>query len=342
MKVCDFFKNRAVYGEDREVGVEVELSGSRLPNHVDGWRVEVDGSVPDGLEYVMEEPRSLAGTRASLAILKKGLIDSKAKVKDSVKAGVHIHVNLQHDKLIDVFKVYTLYYLFEDCIVRWCGESRVGNLFCLRASDALDIVQGLSEFARTLNKDIISNDDFRYTALNPESLHKYGTLEFRAMRGTDNIDDIYDITKLLVRLKRRAVEFNTPSQILTYFSEVGCKAMYDEVFGEFGSKFWYDGLEGDVMGCLENAQQVGFCCDWGEFEHRFHKKSDYNNPFAKAVINKENTYRSIGGLFGKATVHPPFDMAKADALMEEFAGFRHKAVFDNNKPHIIRAGEVGN
>src|SRR3546814_4763102 len=92
--------------------------------------------------------------------------------------------------LIRLCSFFALYFLVEELLTAWCGEHRVGNLFCLRAKDAPAIV---SEIKKTLqNEKIYFHDGMHYAGLNAGALTKFGSVEIRSLRGVNDKQIIED------------------------------------------------------------------------------------------------------------------------------------------------------
>ncbi len=87
-------------------------------------------------QWSMRRPVEPAEAYKALATLSHSFQENGSQIEDSGRAGVHVHVNCQELNIIQLYNFITLYLIFEDSLVKWCGPDRVGNLFCLRAKDA--------------------------------------------------------------------------------------------------------------------------------------------------------------------------------------------------------------
>lgn len=208
-----------------EYGVEIEVEGRRLPIDLDPsiWRIERDGSLrgSEAWEYVMPVPLSLKGVRKSLDYLKLNYKHNNSRIDDSIRAGVHVHMNVQSWTIKQLCSFVMCYYLLEDILVDWCGPNRSGNLFCLRTKDAESVMFALVKAIETRNLRHISGDNIRYSSLNFCSLFKYGSLEFRSMRGTGDLDLIHEWVVILDDLKKGALSFTDPLEVITSMSGQG-------------------------------------------------------------------------------------------------------------------------
>ena len=75
------------------VGLEFEIEGVNIPNNVQGWRVENDGSLRgESHEYVLPEPCHINELDDKIKLIRKAF--DKSKVYNSGYAGTHVHINV--------------------------------------------------------------------------------------------------------------------------------------------------------------------------------------------------------------------------------------------------------
>lgn len=248
-----------------DVGIEIEVEGRRLPIAERYWRNEHDGSLrgPENREYVLAEPSSIK--RAELALKYLGILykQNNTEVHDTVRAGVHVHINVQKLNIVELYNYLTLFFIFEEPLVKFCGEHREGNLFCLRSLDAEFLLSELR--MAVINSDYyrLVSDDLRYGAVNVKALGTYGSLEFRTMRGTRDLDLILTWAKVLLSLREAAKAFYCPSDIINGFSEGESVWFLRRCFGEHSGLF--EGMP-DIGKMLTDgmrrAQDIAFAIDW--------------------------------------------------------------------------------
>lgn len=250
-----------------DVGVEIEVEGLRLPQGGKYWRREQDGSLrgAENAEYVLRTPLTLHQLKMALKSLAIGYKKNESVVDESVRAGVHVHVNVQGLSIIQLYNYLTLYLVFEELLTKFCGKSREGNLFCLRACDAEFLIQALQHAAQTRRWRSLVTDDLRYASVNVKALGNYGSLEFRAMRSTKDFDVIQTWAEVLVLLREKAKEFFEPTDIINGFSEGESSTFLDRIFGQYAHIFKaYDGYEKALVRGVRIAQEVAFCTNWQE------------------------------------------------------------------------------
>lgn len=231
LSVYDIFELNKQHGE---VGIEIEVEGDSLPSEIPYyWRVDNDGSLRgEAAEYVLKNPVKRQTYKKALRHLFKKLKSST--ILDTGNAGIHIHLNMQQITIEQVFSFICLYLLFEDPLVRFCGERRAGNLFCLRTKDAEYLIEYLMEMISNRNWYGFRSDYIRYSSINIGALQQYGSLEFRAMRSTLDIDLLSCWIDMLLRLKDSALSFDSITEIPRKFSELEPETFIDYCFGEFG------------------------------------------------------------------------------------------------------------
>lgn len=179
------------YNPNRQFGVEIEIEGRGFPDQVLGWVIHNEGSLRgEAREYVTNGPMSENQLQDALDRLKKQFKEFGTKVLDTYRASTHIHYNVQHKSLDHILKAVIAFICFEPLIVNLSGPERDGNLFCLPSYDCGDTVSWFSELLKHLsgrNKEIIPFGLLargKYSALNTDSLTRFGTLECRVFPST--------------------------------------------------------------------------------------------------------------------------------------------------------------
>lgn len=264
-----------------DVGVEIEVEGRNLPLGNKYWRREVDGSLrgAENAEYVLRTPLTLNQLSLALKSLALDYKTCKATIDDSVRAGVHVHVNVQELNVVQLYNYITLYLVFEELLTKFCGSTREGNLFCLRACDAEFLIQALQYTAQSRRYRTLVTDDLRYAAINVKALGNYGSLEFRAMRSTKDFDVLQTWATILVMLREKAKEFFEPTDIINGFSEGESSGFLGRIFGEYAELLKFDGYERALVRGVRIAQEIAFCTNWQELIEQEHKAK---MEFAKA------------------------------------------------------------
>ncbi len=286
MRVADCQGVRLTDGDASKIGFEIEMEGKCLPANLPSWRVEADHSLYNGLEYVLYKPMPLNGFDRACDELMHN-INKKSEFKYSPRAGIHCHINVAPLSLDHFVKFIVCYYIVEELLVGWCGKNRENNLFCLRAVDTDEVIEQF--VVSCCNKDFTYMDEnFRYAAMNFNSLQKFGTVEFRAMETRLNVEDWKILPRILHRTLKSSLKFQDVKDIITQGSLNGPIDMARDILGED----YFDIIKGNkdlqavesiIFRGIRLAQEIAFLANTQEVE-----KS--TNPFAMHVARHINPY----------------------------------------------------
>lgn len=270
-------------GREGEVGIEIEMEGVNLPPIVPhDWKAVREGSCRgESLEYVLKYPVLRAHCRPSLLSLHNTLTTTKGCVlTPSERCGIHIHLNA-HSLTYDQVIVWAcLYLLFEGIMVKWCGEEREGNLFCLRSEDADYIIDRIIHSLQFSSfKDSFQFNGMRYASVNFEAINKYGSLEFRSMRTVkDFVDPICTWINGLLAIKDTAASFENVSDIVAQFSKMGPEAFAKDVLKQSYEDFYCPNMDNMLYDSVRRVQDVAFAVELN--------KQRLNKEIKKTMIKK--------------------------------------------------------
>lgn len=193
--------------QSSSVGIEVEVEGiDPYDFEFDFWNVVGDGSLQNGVEFVSQP---VWGTGISAALLELDKCFKKHKPYLSFRTSVHIHINtldLDTNELMHFIKLYLMY---EPALFRMHKEwNRYENIFCVPAMKSTAIQRGYLNLFSDLEKDQLRDAyvSYKYSALNPNSLTRFGTLEFRHMGGCCDTKKIDHWINVLLQLKASAID----------------------------------------------------------------------------------------------------------------------------------------
>lgn len=226
--------NLAPLPEDLEVGIEVELECNHFPHEVPDWQVKGDGSLRGtACEYVLNLPVSRDKVQTVINRLNTELDNYGTIISDSDRCGVHIHLNMQRETFSHTMAVICMFLLFEDVLLSYCGESREGNFYCLRARDADSIIDTMiqAQITQTAKSLTQEGDRARYAAMNTGALSRFGSIEFRCLKTPQNILEIEEWVDILLRLKDEAKQYKDLRNIVTDFSMNGPEEFMLKIFG---------------------------------------------------------------------------------------------------------------
>jgi hypothetical protein len=269
------------------VGLEIEVEGNKfkVPEGHKGthhavqmpdlpfWSYVHDGSLrgKDNAEYVLSKPIAFDEVAPAVKSLWDMFAAYGSVLDESNRTSVHVHLNCQSFHFNRLTSLMALYFAFEEVLTAWCGEHRTGNLFCLRAKDAPAIISQVRKFIKTDGK-IELRDHLHYSGLNTSSLHKFGSLEIRTMRGVTDPSLILDWVGILQRLYELSADFPDPRDICGMFSQGGPVAFFDDILGEkasvvrAGISMDEDAIKDSMYDGIRMAQDLCYCRDWGLFQ----------------------------------------------------------------------------
>lgn len=234
--IGDYFGFRDL-GE-KVVGIEIEIESNRrfpaikLTDYY--WNREHDGSLRGtyNAEYVLKNPMKRQTAMKALDKLTEKLRDYGTKINDSVRAGTHIHINVRDLSFLEMWSMVTCWYVIERLLTHtMCGEGRVGNHFCLGAEEADTVLFEIRGVLRESSVRNLCKDNIRYSALNFVALHKYGSLEFRAMRTPQDFKEIKLWINILLALKENSKLFPNPRHVIENFSFGGERNFLSAILG---------------------------------------------------------------------------------------------------------------
>lgn len=243
------------------LGVEIECEGANLQIPSEQfWNTEADGSLrgrfpSESAEYVLKGPQSVEFTKKALIHLNE--IQKDAQLKFSFRTSVHVHCNMQDATEDQILNTMYTYFLIENTLLRYCGDVRIGNRFCLRLGDAEELLVYIKHFIIHGFDGLrqIDENRVRYAALNMASLRKYGSLEFRGMRGTMDPEVLFPWIDAIANLKKYAMSKKDIVEIHKEFREHGVNFIW-RVLGEDAERFMDSNIRHDIAECFSISYEV--------------------------------------------------------------------------------------
>lgn len=207
------------------VGMELEVENcvglSDVAHIAKHWVTHQDGSLRNnGLEFVSGRPQNYEQALEALSDLEK-FLEANNHLSFSDRTSFHIHMNIQDFTFRQFHSFLCLYYTLESLLVQRAGsEKRVGNHFCLRAEDANSVKHNILTSIKFDALDGIFRQE-RYLAMNLNAFPKFGTLEFRAHRGTSDVSEYVALLNCLKELYDFAKGLQSPLEIYQGMSSEG-------------------------------------------------------------------------------------------------------------------------
>jgi hypothetical protein len=211
------------------------------------WKAVEDGSLRDfGVEYVLRTPLSYKNTLIALDEFKDKMKDVKF-LKDTASTSVHVHINMLNETPLTLANVLTLWTMFENPLIEFCGPSRRSNFFAapIRTTEGIkDNFVKLVTMLESGQQSAVnwSDQGVKYAALNIATLQKFGSMEIRSFRGTTDTTEIAEWVSILNKLYLYAKKPGlTPASLLDDYRVLGQSLLF-KVFEEHGYKLAYDTL----------------------------------------------------------------------------------------------------
>ena len=260
-----------------DIGIEIEVEGARLPKEPEGlnpwWAYHKDGSLrgEDNAEYVLKKPILFNQVPEALDSLWKLFESHKSRLDESNRTSVHVHLNCQEFYLNRLTSFLAIYTCFEEVLTEWCGDHRVGNLFCLRAKDAPGSVYRIKKFIQSDGRQEL-NEGLHYSGLNTHALTKFGSVEIRALRGCSDPETIRQWVGILQRIYDASGTYQDPRTICDLFSQGGPTNFFETILGEWspivrkGVSMSEPQIRDSMYEGIRLAQDLCYCRDWDLFK----------------------------------------------------------------------------
>ena len=200
------------------VGIEVEVENVFRFQNIEWkrWSTVTEGSILDGIEFVSEP---VWGTAITDALDELGDYLETQEPNISFRTSVHIHMNVLDISKEQLSNLIELYLAYEPTLFRLHQEyDRANCVFCIPAYNSHVITKGYGQLLKDLKHDQVRGAYIpcKYSAMNINCLSSLGTLEFRQMGGTTDMNKISDWINILLQLKVAAikgVDYKKPSEV---------------------------------------------------------------------------------------------------------------------------------
>ena len=262
-KLGEFLGIKTIEGPAFGVELEMEGRGFRMSKNPTDWSSADDGSLrgAENIEWVMRKPKKLEQAKADVSALYAALADNNAVITDSMRAGVHVHVNCSDLTIQQFWTFLALYHCLEIPLTDLLGEDRVGNLFCLRLIDAE--MQAFVIMENLRKGKMVFQENIRYAASNLCALNRYGSLEFRAMQTPTTAEPVLTWLDLLSSLREASLNYSTPVDVVTAFSADGEETVIRRVFGDHAHMLLNQaGIDAKVRKSIRTAQNWIYSHNW--------------------------------------------------------------------------------
>lgn len=331
-RIADIMRVKKVTGD---IGIEIEVEGTNIPRPGNGvspfgefksdlipkkwWAFHHDGSLrgDENAEYVLKSPIKFDQVPAAITDLWEMFEKAGSILDESNRTSVHVHLNAQGWHLNRVCSFFALYFSVEELLTEWCGEHRVGNLFCLRAKDAPAIVTKLKQFLQSDGGTTQLSDGLHYAGLNAQALKNLGSIEIRALQGVITPEPILHWVAILERLYHLSAEYPDPRAICDGFSKTKPRSFLDRVLGTYYSQFIVENIDYTdqqidkaMLEGIRLAQDLCYCRDWSLYEPIDLRE----DPFKRSSKVIANAFNELYGNAQEAA--PPAPLIYATTVSE--------------------------
>lgn len=168
----------------RHCGIEIECEGITSPFPANTWHPETDHSLKmNGAELVT---LPLSGESFDLFFHEyKAFIKKQPELTFTHRCSIHVHVNVRDLKLPQFVALVAAYICLEDLFFNEVEPIRRNNSYCTPTADF-----GLSVNDLLKRYPYAKENPYKYGALNFGVASSYGTVEFRHLEGTKDINKI--------------------------------------------------------------------------------------------------------------------------------------------------------
>lgn len=202
--IAQFFGRLAAY-TDNSVGLELEMEQvMETRDEIFGLlNVTEDNSLRNnGMEFISNPLLHNEALRFCKDVLHSTKVAWHDKTQRCTERGsIHVHVNMLHRTVEETVRFLRFYCLLEPQFFSEVEQHRRNNIYCvpLMATSMPRYIQqkGLNGMVGAWHK---------YTALNAKPLSQFGTVEFRHLQATDDMDTIDRWLSIILKLKQAAVD----------------------------------------------------------------------------------------------------------------------------------------
>jgi len=255
------------------IGIEVEVENIYNPIrnkealHI--WDITEDGSLRNNGREFVTLPIQAKYAKYSLNTLMKALEENNEPQFTS-RTGIHVHVNVQDMNINQLVSFILLYYVTERLLYRFVGRERKNNIFCvpLQNTNYFLHIYNAVKINNREQTDVEMNDlhafkniveDWKkYLGLNLLPILRYGTVEFRHLYGTRDVDLIVNWINIILSLKKAAMEVTNFEGLVTTLVNLNVKSEYHNflgrIFGNFLPLLATKGFEKEFSCSISNVK----------------------------------------------------------------------------------------
>ena len=299
--IYDLLKHRQNHWQrcDGSYGFEIETeTNSPYPvPQLNWWKNEPDGSLRGfGIEYVTKIP--VDGDSLPEVLQEFSDIDVTFN-PPSISNSVHVHRNVLNTQPLVLANVLATYVMVEPVLCKFAGPLRESNLFCLQLRDAhmgmdyiIDVLKYVGTCAQIGGDNMHRSHAMKYAALNMGAFWDYGSIEFRALRGTTDTTIIRQWIEMIDMLFEFGETMRDPEDVLSAF-QFDLDDILDRIFKHHAPILEYQDWQKDVQSNAWFGWRISYLFEkWEEFGFKFLpriKKSDVQETAERRAAIRQTT-----------------------------------------------------
>lgn len=216
-------------------GIEFELEGlsestAMDTNAVKYWNVIDDSSLRGtSSELVMKKPAKGRTLEKIIDLFYVAIIEEfDTYIVPSFRTSTHIHINVRDMELKHLLVMYLNSIFMEPLLHRYFpARPRSHSVFCTPTMEARKTIEGINKIVEGIKYTFkqqnvssylhsLASDNNRYGAINPASILKHGTLEYRMfplMKRPQDLINVLNILYSIYKSKNKVYTINNPKNI---------------------------------------------------------------------------------------------------------------------------------
>ena len=251
------------------VGLEIEVENvlSVDPNlTLMFWNIKEDGSLRNnGREFVIKGAIPIGFVESALRQLDRGLNPDR---DFSIRTSVHVHQDVRGMTLEQLTSLILIYITVESILFKFAENNRKNSIYCVPITQT----ELLNSITQTIDmKHIVRNIDsfwLKYSALNLLPIKEWGSIEYRHMPGTLDIQKLLVWIDLISRIKIAAYKWTIEDLHNRIFALNTNSQYYHFLEDLFGSLVTYLDVNNLIRDMESNVFYVKHCA----IVNDFHKK----------------------------------------------------------------------
>lgn len=253
-----FVTNHALVG----IEIEVENMHNSMPPFQAYWAAKADGSLRNAGIELVSVPLQVKQIQLAMEHAWKCMYTNN-KPDFSNRTSIHVHLNCRDMSQNQIYVMCLLYAIFEKHFYAFAGQRRLNSIFCVPLyrtnilSSLKDVIYGLTP---TWHK---------YTGLNLLPLldnhgqRGFGTIEFRHLYGTHELQKIYSWINQILCLRKAAMSM-TVTEIETEIFQMNTTSSYMDLYHRvFGDNCLLND-KNDFEECISNLKREIFTNEYSK------------------------------------------------------------------------------